>query len=370
MSATIGEFFIDLVVDSGKGELTIGNLVSSMGALEVASIGEIAILSELAKSLEKVTADSISTTLGLRDYESATGASTEALQRWQSVARHVDEGQNVQKVFEYITQSLTAGQKAGGDYGNLKNLLNYIHDINLSLIDPKHPQQLAEMIRASKDWHNMMADPNLQSLVMGSSGIGGILRTLQMEQTEFQEDWRNAPIIPKRDVANYDAIHKDFISLEEAATRIRQVIAHWFTGDVEKSLHEFVKVAQHFAAFIDNRNAKVVPRDKATQKMISSLESSWNPEYKVAGYLADFNESILRKFLSGHLPKNESIGEAIGSVPAMVSAGASKVITMSPTYHVKVDGSKLGPNEMVKAIEDAFIRVNTEILNLVNRAAT
>ena len=52
---SVGEFFLNINVDAGKGELTLSGLVTQMGELEVASVGEIAVLAELALKIAEVT---------------------------------------------------------------------------------------------------------------------------------------------------------------------------------------------------------------------------------------------------------------------------------------------------------------------------
>lgn len=118
-STNIGEMFIDLVIDAGKGELTLGSLVTKMGDLELASVGEIAILAKLAQTLESLTAGEIEHALHLSHLTETTNESTESFEKWGRLASILGhdskEIQSAMKGLDDMFGDLAQGSNAAGN---------------------------------------------------------------------------------------------------------------------------------------------------------------------------------------------------------------------------------------------------------------
>lgn len=257
MSTTIGEFFVDLVVDAGAGELTIGNLVKSMGELEVASVGEIAILGELANKLGEISDASIKSALAFMQYTSATGGSTKSLQEWQAVAAHVGvKGEEVASIFESVSQSVIGLQKFGVK-SDLANLLLPLH-MSLDKYKAAKPEQLLKDIRENPFFQAM--EPAAKNFVLARAHLDRLARVLSKDvahggisPADFTRFQTEAGFMPKRDIENYEKIHSDFTSIWEMTVRIQQVIASWFSGPTLQALDRVVKYFGLVADQFDDR---------------------------------------------------------------------------------------------------------------------
>jgi len=78
----IGELFVDLLVDTSNGQLEVGELVSRIGQLEIASLGAAGILATLGIGIANLVDSTIQYSGSIEDLHIQTGLSTEAIQRW------------------------------------------------------------------------------------------------------------------------------------------------------------------------------------------------------------------------------------------------------------------------------------------------
>lgn len=238
MSVTVGEFFIDLVVNASNGELTLGNLVKSMGDLEVASVGEIAILAELANKLTAITKASIESAIGLKDYSSSTGASTLELQKWQNAAQHVNVDINTMRhALEGVSHNLAAGKL--GNFGALANLSYILKQSKLSLQDFKaeQPEKLLEALRKSEFFQKLPEGEQFKFL--SESGLGAIQAALQlkrMSEDQFKTWSEEGPLLREDEIKKWDDVNSSLISVREISSKIKEIIAGWFSEDMQAGL--------------------------------------------------------------------------------------------------------------------------------------
>lgn len=253
----IGEFVIDLFVDAAKGELTIGNLVKSMGDLQVASVGEIAILTALADRLVAVTQASMKSAFGFEEYAASTGASTDALQKWQAAAKMVGiSNEDVASSLGMISQGL-----AGLPYGKQTPLLNLLHPLGITLDELKSytPEKLLERVRESPAFKKMGEAE--QRLILSEAGLARMQRVLMkgehgVSDKEFAQFIRDAGVMSKRDIAEFGKMHKDFLTIEALATRIGRTVATWFSGPTITFLEKQISAMREIADFIESKEEK------------------------------------------------------------------------------------------------------------------
>lgn len=86
----IGEFFVELLVDSASGKVAVGDLLSKFKELEVATVAEIGALIGLGVKLAQVADQAMETAVAFSHFETQTGLSSQKLQRWQIVAEQVN----------------------------------------------------------------------------------------------------------------------------------------------------------------------------------------------------------------------------------------------------------------------------------------
>lgn len=225
----VGEFFLELVVDASKGEVTIGNLVQMMGQLEVASVGEIAVLLKLAQTLNTITTEFLNSSLGLHDFSIHTGVSTKTLQEWQAMARHTTtNADDVATSLSGITRQMSLMKDFGQTNQPIKNLVDTL-GIDLGAIPTNHPEKLLEAIASNKiflGWNDAK-----RATVLAQSGLEPMIDLI--EKLGIVSKFRNeAGIITNRDVHNAEKIHSIWGSLENISLKFRHAIGSSITGGI------------------------------------------------------------------------------------------------------------------------------------------
>lgn len=260
---TVGEFVLSLVVDAGKGELTIGNLVASMGELEVASVGEIAVLAELANKLASVADHTIKTSEAFTDYSAATGASTDALQKWANVAEHVGiSGEVVAKALESVSSGIE-GLKHFGVQSDLANLLLPLH-MSLEKYKSAKPEELLHDIRENVFFQSM--DASTKKYVLARAHLDGLLRVLSKDSkhggvspANFKAWSTEGLVLNEADIKKYDTIHEKLVSIRQLTEKIGFIIMNWFSKDFMVMLDGAVsslKAAAGALAAVEKRKTK------------------------------------------------------------------------------------------------------------------
>ena len=87
MGTKVGEFFIDLVVDAATGNLSVKQLTSAIGELEVASLGTAFGIEKVVEKLARLAEASIDAATEFINFTATTGGSWQELQKWQLAAK-------------------------------------------------------------------------------------------------------------------------------------------------------------------------------------------------------------------------------------------------------------------------------------------
>lgn len=82
----VGEFVADLLIDSSSASVSVKDLLTKFGELEVATVGEIGVLMELGLKFAHVADQAINTAISFQQFETQTGLSAQELQKWQIAA--------------------------------------------------------------------------------------------------------------------------------------------------------------------------------------------------------------------------------------------------------------------------------------------
>lgn len=298
----IGEFVIDLFVDAAKGELTIGELIKTMGALEVASVGEIAVLTALADKLVDVTKASMATAIGLEEYAAATGGSTEALEKWQAAGKMVGiENETIASSLIAISQGLVGIKK----YGEAAPIMNLLHPLKMSMEKYKEssPEQLLQGIRENALFQRMEAAE--QRFVLGKAGLAGMQRILSkrdggISDKQFSQFIRDAGTMSHKDIKQFEAMHQGFLTIEALSKRIGLNISKWFSGDIMNFLKTEISALRVIADFTDKATRKEavgVAKDYAKHGLMPDIGNLflYGPRRakKDIEFLMDYVEPIL-----------------------------------------------------------------------------
>lgn len=270
----LGEFFIDLVVDSSKGELTVGNLVGKMGELEVATVGEIGVLVELANKMAGFTDSAIKASLGLKDYNTLTGGSTMELQKWVRVAEHTQiSGDAVTSTFKSLSASIAEMQMTGKG-----KLLPLAERLGISLAG-KDAGQILEAIRKSREFQKL---PNAQkTLLLGEVGIDPMMaRVLELTSKQFNEIGDQFAGISKKGQEQFFKMSTMLTDISHGAHQVAIDIAEWDAGPILKGLKAVLETLNSIKAWFDEWKRDADTRNKSLSKLGHPLSKEFNDTSK------------------------------------------------------------------------------------------
>lgn len=348
----IGEFFVELLVDAGKGELTIGNLVKGMGALEVASVGEVAVLYQLATQLAKITDSAINSALGLHHYAAATGASTKALQEWQSAARHTTvSADQVEQAMLGISEQLEDIRDFGQVTGPLKNLLEPLKGkMSFEGLTAEHPEEVLKRIRTA-----MQGIPAArQEAILRHAGLGSMLELIQMSQKDFAKFSKEAGFQSEREIEKYRKIHSQFATIENTTIRIKNFIADWFSDTTLVALSKIGEILKteyeslvQIRAYMDSRK----PGETAVDRL-----KELKPEAKVEGLEVMrllLDPEYRERLLTGLRENKDKMLQNAGQLPA---SPVNKKTEVHVTNKIIVQGTKHNASELMIAVQEGVSR--------------
>lgn len=270
----LGEFFIDLVVDSAKGELTVGNLVGKMGELEVATVGEIGVLVELANKMASFTDSAIKASLGLKDYNTLTGGNTMELQKWVRVAEHFQvSGDAVTSTFKSLSASIAEMQMTGKG-----KLLPLAERLGLNLTG-KNAGQILEAIRASKEYQKLS---NAQkTLLLGTVGIDPMVaRVLDVSKAEADKVGNQFAGISEKGQKQFFKMATMLTDISHAAHQLGADIAQWNAGPMLRSLQAVLNTLNSIKAWFEDWKRDEDTRNKSFKKLGHPFSKEFNETSK------------------------------------------------------------------------------------------
>lgn len=252
----IGEFFIDLVVDAGKSEMTINGLISSIGELEAATVGELGVLFELAKGLGQLAEVSIKDAMSLLHLTSTTNESAEAFEHWKIVAAATGvEGEKVTSAMKKIDDQIV-GMKSG----TIRNspLMQLANRLGIDLNKIQNASDLFEAIQKNKVFQGMK--PGQQADILRTSAIDEDLNLMLA-----MNDQKRAKIalalsavgktMSKDEMKRWADIGIDFAIIKKQVSEIGHDIANWISPGVLKSAELMINILSKI-----RNNAPEVPK--------------------------------------------------------------------------------------------------------------
>ncbi len=240
----LGEFVIDLFVNAAEGSLTVSKLVSTMGELEVSTLGEIGLLWEMAVRLADVTDSSIKTSLSLQNFVTATGLSTQGLQEFQRVAlltgASSDAAQsgimNLTKGLEDIREGKPSGVYraltflgigAVDSAGQIKSAYQIIQDLEHSSVF----KNLSAPVRTAR-MQDLGLDPSLARALLLSDEQR---KALSGEAYGFSDSQQK----------QFLALYEQMIRMEMKAKDIGITIAAWISPGVASAFKDVGDALDH-----------------------------------------------------------------------------------------------------------------------------
>lgn len=337
----IGEFFVSIGVDAAEGALTVSNLVSSFGQLEIATIAEIGVLWELGVRLAAITDAGIQAALGFEQFSMHTGISAQALQHWQVVAEQSHASaqdvttsmESVQKGLRMIglgqdTPLLKAlqflGISAKDAFGNLKNADTVMTEIRHRL-------------------GVVTQDAATQELVLGWAGVNANMReTLLLSDDLYNKRAALVPGMSKAQEDRLDAMRQAFVEIELQSKQIGVNIAAWMAPAVTASIKMLEDAVGGLRALLARESAKNIYGEKPTP-FLQALTSDKH---------GDLKETLFYKwfFSTPEERAGASGGLAAPAMPAF--AGTGGVVVNVDKHDVIHVNEAHNPQKTLKAVQD------------------
>lgn len=86
----LGEFFVELLVDAGKGSLTVRDLIGKFGDLDAVSASVVGGLGVMGEKFAELADRAFEAAAGFEAFSSQSGLSAQELQKWQIVAEQAN----------------------------------------------------------------------------------------------------------------------------------------------------------------------------------------------------------------------------------------------------------------------------------------
>jgi hypothetical protein len=89
MAVKVGEFFLEMLVDAASGNLSVRQLIGSLGELDVASATSVGIIGKIADTLWNLTKAAVGTAVEVSALADITGVDPKLAQQWDKAAERV-----------------------------------------------------------------------------------------------------------------------------------------------------------------------------------------------------------------------------------------------------------------------------------------
>lgn len=329
----IGEFFISLSVDAAEGALTVGDLVKGMGALEVATLGEIALLFELGIQLARVADAGIQASLGFAQFTMHTGLSAQELQKWQRVAvlSHGSADEVTQSV-ESITKKLAdmeTGGTGGGALGALQRLF-------ISPFGPDgRPKQAFQVLDEVRAKLGLIKTAAQQEAVLGALGISPNLReSLLLSRDKFDERANFVPGMSPEQEKQFDRLRQVFVEIHLLAKQIGNDIGAWVSGPIARVL-EMLEVPLRGIPEWEKKGWK------AWGDAFERAREADAKAKKLGKGGLDFEDSVLGQLIFGVQSKGTTPDLRLDALAPLAlptpAAAGNTTIHKSDTYHIQTN---------------------------------
>lgn len=90
MATKVGELFVSLAIDAASGNLSVNQLVSALGTLDVASATSVGILSKITEVLWGLAKAATGTAVEMSVLRDITGADPKMVQQWEKAAQRIN----------------------------------------------------------------------------------------------------------------------------------------------------------------------------------------------------------------------------------------------------------------------------------------
>lgn len=337
----LGEFFIELVVDAGEGVLTLGELVKKMGELEAVSVGELAVLFEMAEKLANMTMAAVGTALSIEQVVSKTGVSQREFQKWTSIVAqaHVT-GDAFSQAVVGVGAALTDLHHGVGGQELLS--LNRLLGIDLSKYDSKHVIELFEAIRQSRKFQQMGAAEQDELLRKTGDGLAGILLYLQKSDQQIAEYGKHTAVFSQKGYKDLLEIATRMQQLKQDAMEFGNEIVQWDAPKLLQVLNGALELVKLLKAEFKEYEGAVRKADVSAPSWTKNISFAPGLNLRdLTEQISYFHEKFLDVFgrpLSLPSPGgSDFVGPVVPGLGAVVDRPAAPVVNVS----VAVDGKDI-----------------------------
>jgi hypothetical protein len=228
MATKVGELFVDILVNASSGNLSVRQLISAMGELEVKSLGGTYGITKLAQAFYDLSKQAMNTTSDLINFHATTGADPKMIQQWTGAAVKLGLGEDVIKRMYSGLTKVTASMKDLN--ANAPELFAKLGISAYKEIGPgkvpvmKKPEELAAEIAADKAKKFWTADPGQRSKWLESAGIPAeFVQVLgMMKDKTWTKAVSDVPILNAEQMGGLEKTRKGGVEIGQGLTGLAQ----------------------------------------------------------------------------------------------------------------------------------------------------
>ena len=261
MATSVGELFITLAVDAVSGNLSVRQLASALGDLDVVSVGSVGIITKITQALYDMASAATLTAVDLESLKDTAGTDPKMTDQWEKTAQRIGihAGAIMQAIRGVNAENGQMALRHRGPNGTLSQLgilsTNGFDAATGNPVGKNFYERFHDLLNSKEFWK--YSEPGREELVAGVFPGGdnlAIYRLLKLDRAgHFHPE--NTPVPSNK-------TDEDLAKVYAEATRSKQAVVGTFTS----LLTGGGKVSTQMASFSTEmeRLNKLKGMDKAT----------------------------------------------------------------------------------------------------------
>ena len=212
--------------------------------LEVASVGELALLAQLADALLGMTEHAIQTSVALKGISDTTNVNVKSLQQWNQVARETTGSSEwLASAFVKIDDSISAMNL--NQQGPLKALTDAVDLSGLKSVD----DLLNRIARSQKLMH--LRPGELSNRLRGAGIDPRLQAALRLSEGERNAMRARGPVLSDKELKTFNHIEEEFAKLHAHSEKFKNSVASWTAPELLKTIQAAAEILDELRSFID-----------------------------------------------------------------------------------------------------------------------
>ena len=335
----LSEFFIEIIVDAEKGQLTVGDLIKKFGMLEAATLGEIGALLELAQGFAGIVEHSMGVAKGLNMISQENDISIVKLQKWGEAAAEAGWNAAALTSAAVKTSDAIADLQLTGQ-GPLM-ILQHDLGVNLAGLDPRDPFGLWMRIKDSMDHGKMkgMLAPYIKDL-FGKAGLDpDLMMVLKMTNAQRLAAMSHTSPMTADSMKTYVEMTTEFTILKAKSDNLRHSISDWAAPTMVRDLRIMVDLLDRLDKFFLSHKAEI-------NQVMGVMTAPAKAVGTAAAYVTLGAEKLMDR-PEGLVAGYNNFGYRVPAEPA--PAPAPVAVTVVNKTEVKLDGRHLATKKHTHA---------------------